>query len=379
MFIVFISEDMSNEHGGPAKSVPSVAKICSDHSIRHTILSTYKNKAPSNEIINKYNLNHRAFKYIGPRKARFSIPLLMEIIKIVRNEENVVLHLNNLWNFPTLFCYLVSSVFKVPLVVSPRGAIEKWSLKQRSLLKRFASFAFQKSMFSHSYIHVTALDELEALKSYSKCKRSFCIPNGVTVSTEKKVEKFERFTFLFMSRLHEKKGLNELLKAWKTFMAINVNSPKSPRLIIAGCGDIGYKNNLINFIRKNELSESVEFVGMLEGDEKTEYLEKSHVFLLPTYSENFGIAIAEAAERKLPIITTKGAPWEDIERYNCGWWIDLSIENLIHSLNSAFTSDNLEELGDNARTMILENYSWDFISLRYINMYKEVYSESTKL
>lgn len=100
---------------------------------------------------------------------------------------------------------------------------------------------------------------------------------------------------------------------------------------------------------------------------------------MPTYSENFGIAIAEAAERKLPIITTKGAPWELIERYNCGWWIDLSVDNLVAALNSSFASSNLEELGENARTMVLDNYSWDCVSEQYLNMYKEVFSESRAL
>ena len=379
MFVVFVSEDMSNEHGGPAKSVPSLARICSQHSLKNVILSTYKNKVPNNEIIDRYGLNHTPCTYIGPKKARFSISLFIEIIKILKREKNVILHLNNLWNFPTLCCYLISLVFNVPLIVSPRGAIETWSLKQRSLLKRFASFLFQKSMFNRSYMHVTALDELKALKSYNSYKKSFCIPNGVSVEKEKNVNKFERFTFLFMSRLHEKKGLKELLEAWKVFIELNINSPQSPRLLIAGTGDESYKNSLIMFLQENDLTESVEFVGMLEGEEKTNIIERSHVFVLPTYSENFGIAIAEAAERKLPIITTKGAPWQLIERYNCGWWIDLSVDNLVSALNSSFASSNLEELGENARTMVLDNYSWDCVSEQYLNMYKEVFSESRAL
>lgn len=68
MFVVFVSEDMSNEHGGPAKSVPSLARICSQHSLKNVILSTYKNKVPNNEIIDRYGLNHTPCTYIGPKK-----------------------------------------------------------------------------------------------------------------------------------------------------------------------------------------------------------------------------------------------------------------------------------------------------------------------
>ena len=95
---------------------------------------------------------------------------------------------------------------------------------------------------------------------------------------------------------------------------------------------------------------------------------------MPTYSENFGIVIAEALASYTPVITTKGTPWEGLEDNNCGWWIDIGVEPLKKVLVQVLNSDEevLKQMGKNGRKLIESEYSIEVVAKNTLEMYNWV-------
>ena len=104
------------------------------------------------------------------------------------------------------------------------------------------------------------------------------------------------------------------------------------------------------------------------------------MFILPTFSENFGMAIAEAMACGLPVITTTGTPWKVLEIQNIGWYIEPKVKALVETLINALSIEQrvLEEKGKQCRQIVLENYSIETISNDYKLLYEWVVNPSEK-
>jgi glycosyltransferase involved in cell wall biosynthesis len=133
---------------------------------------------------------------------------------------------------------------------------------------------------------------------------------------------------LFLSRIHPKKGLDILLDAW------NRVRPNGWRLLIVGSGETGYLETLRRFCTAHAVPR-VEFKPHVDGKAKEQLFRSASVFVLPTYSENFGNVIAEALIRSVPVITTTGTPWSQIAEKQCGWYIEPRVEDLKRAIAEA--------------------------------------------
>ena len=117
--------------------------------------------------------------------------------------------------------------------------------------------------------------------------------------------------------------------------------------------------------RVNELGLQDQFIftGALNDDEKWQAYARADLFVLPTYSENFGIVVAEALWAGLPVITTKGTPWAELKS-GCGWWIDLPPKDSLKcALSEAMSSapGELAEMGRRGHRLVEEKYTWSAV------------------
>ena len=123
------------------------------------------------------------------------------------------------------------------------------------------------------------------------------------------------------------------------------------------------------------------FTGALNDDEKWAAYGRADVFVLPTYSENFGIVVAEALWAGVPVITTHGTPWKDLEDRKCGKWIDLPEEGsnpsawpaLVMALEEmmSLSDDERRQMGERGRRLVEEKYTWAAVVKAMVKGYEE--------
>ena len=141
--------------------------------------------------------------------------------------------------------------------------------------------------------------------------------------------------------------------------------------MIAGPLDGEYPRTVQNLARQLN-TPRIEFVGQVLGEEKRELLSTASLFVLPTYSENFGIAVAEALAHGTPVITTTETPWTEVKEKDCGWCITPDESKLKETLNQALHApmQQLQEMGLNGRNWMEQDYAWPHIA----EMMRETYS-----
>ena len=130
---------------------------------------------------------------------------------------------------------------------------------------------------------------------------------------------------LYASRIHPKKGIEILLDAWLNFSR---HYPFA-RLTICGTGSDDYVAKIKRQVKDMELENSIEFIGHI-SDERIlcNYYKNADLFVLPSYSENFGMSVLEALANGCNVITTINTPWKILQRAQCGWWVPLNSKNI---------------------------------------------------
>lgn len=382
--ILYIVESLDNGYGGPARSVPSIALSIKDsHGVNSVLLSVSKSAGEKNEVIDNSDLSWIQCSLSGPKKLMFSYEMYKKMIDPEFVSKFNVIHLNNIWNFPALLAWYSAKKFKIPLIISPRGSIYKWSLSQGYIYKKIALTLYQKTMLKQAaLIHVTDISETDALRDLGVRTKCIVIPNGI--NSPRDLSDSDRAGYalgdsindgrrkiLFVGRIHRKKGIDLLISA---FCEISREFPDWDLHIVGRLEENDdYVNNIKKLIFDSAASSRVFLHGEFIGSKKISAFKNSNLFVLPSHSENFGISVAEAMAYSLPVITTNNTPWKCLGVIEAGWSIDLSKDNLKNALKNALSLDNktLKAMGKKGQNYI-KRYNWKILSGHYNRMYLAV-------
>jgi glycosyltransferase involved in cell wall biosynthesis len=193
-----------------------------------------------------------------------------------------------------------------------------------------------------------------------------------------------------MSRLHPKKGVDVLLRAWARqkevasekwrvtsaeqgeSFGLLVSSSLSPVLVLAGPDLIGYRREIEKMVKELGLEDSVVITGEVQGEMKAALLANADVFVLPSYSENFGIVVAEAMAWRRPVIASTGTPWKEVSEVGAGWWVAPEEDALAKALAEALGKrpEELEEMGAKGRMLVEERYTWSAPAAELVAAYE---------
>ena len=281
-----------------------------------------------------------------------------------------VVHINGCWQPQLAFFQWAAQSLQIPVVLSPHGMLEPWIVRRHYWTRKWPAIQlYQRGLVKRAdYLHATADTEKDNLLRLGWNASITVIPNAVSIEELPLKENWKiKRRIVFMSRLHVKKGL-ELL-----FEALSHLKPDldSYEVIIAGEGEPDYVETLKKVALSFGLSEVVRFVGGVYGAEKVSLLQSADFFVLPTYSENFGIVVAEALACGTPVITTHGTPWKVLEENECGWYIPVGVNALKKTLREAIsvTEETIERMGRNGRRLVEKQYTDKSVASRFIEKY----------
>lgn len=279
-------------------------------------------------------------------------------------------------------CAAAIARFKhIPYIMRTIGQLTPWALQQSKLKKEIYSLLIEKNNLNHaSAIHCTAPGEAEDVKKFGIKTPTFVLPLGVNSSP--KIENAQaklrhnynildsKKIILFLSRLHYKKRPDFLIDA----LAKLKQQRDDFYLILAGSGEVDYIEYLQEKITLGNLNNHCTFAGFVEGETKDLLLQGADLFVLPSFSENFGLAIAEAMAVGCPVIVTKGiqiAP--QIADYQAGLMIENTEENLIEAIIKLLDSSALrQQLGINGKNLVQQKYSWNAIAIQLAEIYQSI-------
>ena len=298
-----------------------------------------------------------------------------------------IVHVHGLWDLRLHKVVSACRKLGVKYVVAPRGMLEPWSLRQKWLKKRIARLVYQDAdLHGAAALHATAESEAEQFRRLGFKNPIIVSPNGVNVPRTSigAHQASGPRTALFVSRMHPKKGVLELVEAWRrTRLACSVSRGWQCELVYTVSGELekAYEAKVKARVKEFGLEDQFVFTGELGDDEKWKAYARASLFVLPTYSENFGIVVAEALWAGVPVVTTKGTPWSELEGSSpsaptrCGWWIDLPpTESLERALSKAMSLDPrvLAEMGRRGHRLVEEKYTWEAVVKPMIGGYRNV-------
>ena len=173
---------------------------------------------------------------------------------------------------------------------------------------------------------------------------------------------------LFIGRLHPKKGIENLLQA------LEILGDESLTLTIYGSGDESYLHSLHQLVHKLGIEKLVSFQGHVSGERKMKAFIKADVCIVPSFTENFGMVVAEALAHGVPVIASKGTPWEELMRRGCGLWVENTPDSLAQAV-TRISEGGLEDMGRKGREWMKEVFSWDSIAHRMMTTYFQLTGE----
>lgn len=379
MKILHITEDFAPKYGGIAHALKSLSTMQAkmNHEIAivaatpsNDLAETFKPENVNVEIIHKDVLSNIWNSH--------SVRLRSMLRKILFEFD--IIHIHGIWHYPCFIAAKIARREKIPYIITPHGALEPWCLEYKRFKKKiYYKLAQEKQLRDAAIIHAITRQEANNIGKLIPRARVMVVPNGVDLperlnDEEKKLyeHKYEylsgKKTILFLGRIHPKKGLDILIRAY----AIAKKAGIGHILVIAGPDEVGWKKTLRRIADEAGVEDSVFFIGFIEGKEKQYVLETADIFIMPSHSEGFSVAILEAMSFSKPVIITKGCNFPEIEKEGAGIVVDPTEEEIAKAIIRMASDVELARyMGDNARNLIINEYTWDKIASRTIQMYKE--------
>jgi glycosyltransferase involved in cell wall biosynthesis len=290
-----------------------------------------------------------------------------------------VVHQHGLWTAQSR----ITEAFRsrnIPAVVAPHGSLAPYARRRSWWKKRIALALFERrNLQLASCLHATSQQELRDIREFGLRAPVALIPNAVSrswIESQAEPERFRRLhgsdghtrVMLFLARVHPIKGLPLLLEA----LALERHRLRDWRLVIAGPDADGHREKLARQAERLGVSEMIDFVGLVADEkEKRGLFANADLFVLPTHTENFGIVIAEALACGVPVVTTHGAPWRELEEHGCGWWVPVHPRAIADALVDAAArpAAELRAMGERGRALVGACYVWSIVAERSLALY----------
>lgn len=368
MKIAQVVPSLEARHGGPSRSVRALAgALAGTHDVE---LLTTEPKA--NSIETEGRLIVRRFPRQWPQDFSVSGPLRRHLLAGGHD----IIHHHSLWLRPLHYAAAAARKQGAPLVISPRGMMTPWAWAHHRWKKALARHLIHPGAFAQAAgWHATSPAEVDDIRRLGFNQPVCLAPNGVDLPSPEAMEAARshwqkccpaassRRVALFYSRFHAKKRVLELIELWAT------RAPRDWLLLMVGIPEQYPVGLLRDRVARLQAADRIL---IYDGTDVPPPYAVASLYLLPTHSENFGLTVAEALAHGVPVLTTDGTPWQELDSRQAGRclaWVDFG-DGLLGLLQEP--TEVLSQLGENGRKWMRSEFSWSGAAAKLAEFYLEL-------
>ena len=371
--VLAVVGSLAEQMGGPSRTVPLLCRALLDLGVQVEIVTTTAGlgsegrpshcaEVPATLVPCWYSPRTRVVWAPGFRRS---------LRERLAARPGSILHDNGLWMQTNHDTAVLARRQRVPRVLSPRGMVTAWALQHKAWKKGLAWRLYQKrDLVDATAFHATSDDEAACLRRLGLSQPIAVVPNGIEVPPQvsRTSAPAGPRVLLFLSRVHPNKGLLNLARAWAEVR------PNDWRCVIAGPDEDGHRAEVERAVRDAGVESEFSFAGLVQEAQKWDLFARADLFVLPSFSENFGLVVGEALAAGVPVITTRGTPWRELVTQRCGWWVDIGVEPLAAALREAVSCSDAEraEMGRRGRRLVEEKYAWPAVAQQMKALYEWV-------
>ena len=390
MKILHVIPSVSPQLGGPTLVALNLVYALREIGVDAEIVATsYGLDVPTGERINYTFDPHQDLSvpvwflpYTPPalKEFLFSKPLTSWLWQHLNDYDLIDNHY--LFSYAPTCAAAIAQIKGVPYTIRTMGQLSSWALAQSHRKKQLYTALIQRKQLNQAAaIHVTAEGEADDVRRFGVLRTpTVNLPLGVSVpklipSAKQTLKEFysipkESFVLLFLSRLHRKKRPELLLQAIARLKA----QGHQCHAVVAGVGEADYVTKLKELVDSTGISQQVTFAGFVQGSHKDLLLQGSDLFVLPSHSENFGIAVAEALAAGLPVVISPGvqiAP--EIAAAQAGCVVPNQLPLLVDEIAFLLRAPaRCKAIGEQGRRFAKERYSWQSIAIELSQVYQKI-------
>lgn len=272
-----------------------------------------------------------------------------------------VVHVHGLWDPPIHAACETARYLGLPLILATHGMLEPSALALKWWKKRPALALYQRrGLVAADILHATARQEAGNLRRFGLRQPILVAPPGITPPPIESMRDWNDSgprIALFVGRIAPVKNLLGLVAAWAEAQPVGWS------LVMAGPDDAGHAAAVRAAIDRAGLSASVRVLGPQYGADKENLFQSASLFILPSFSENFGVVVLEALAYGVPVVATRGTPWEEVATAGAGWWVAGDHAALAATIAAATRTPpaDLCAMGRQGRRLVEDRYAWPAI------------------
>lgn len=313
---------------------------------------------------------------LGPRFFGFVPQMYNTLVEL--NPD--LLHTHGIWMYPSIASYRWARNTRKPYILTPHGSLDQWALRNSRWKKVLAGFAYENRHLSHaSCLHALCKSEVQSIRNLGLTNPICLIPNGIDLPEKQLYQNPPWHSFiengekvlLYFGRIHPKKGLANLLKAWTLLHKKEKNCSHDWVLAIIGWDQLGHEADLKTQVHESGMGDSVIFLGPQFGEAKQASYHYADAFILPSFSEGLPMVILEAWSHSLPVIMTSECNIPEGFENHAAIKIMPEAEDINRGLLELMTmsEDDLKSMGLRGRKLVERQFSWSKVAAEMSTVY----------